>query len=494
MLLEIHAHSSRYSKCSHVDPVALVKQAEAKGMQGIIITEHRYQWKEDELKDLRIKSEVSDNFLILSGQEAVTDIGHVLVYGADETIDGDITLKELKDRFPDAALVWAHPFREGRVPSKEDLANPLLDAVEIFNVNHSAKENYLALSKWHDYKFTAVSGSDAHSKEAAAIFPTEFYHPVSGIKEVACEIKKGRCKPFLKEVPKSGSNLSVTEITMGTKGNDEVRARLIVKKIEDDKKWEKALVSLDIRQAIYDRGFGSGKFRVPKTIDIEKKSRLIIEEGQRGAALFNVLGYVNHNIGMEYFKLTAEWLAALHNMKLSITTAEAAISREKKRLDGYVNYFTRTNNPHTKKVGAIVNSIREKEGAILRESDGGFVQCHGDYHPKNILIGQDRARDFSTLFVSVIDFDNSIFMPPAFDVGYFLSQFAYQFRSSLEVIREYKEDDFLRAYKAASKGLSADFDVAVRVFKLRANLSIASYLIKVGKGESRDIEQVLTFG
>jgi hypothetical protein len=491
MLLEIHTHSSQYSKCSHADPVALVKQAEAKGMQGIVITEHRYQWKEEDLKELKTTSEVNDSFLILSAQETVTDIGHVLVYGADEIIDEDVTLNELRERFPDAALVWAHPFRNGKLPSKEELTNPLLDAVEIFNINHNVKENYLALSKWHEYKFTAVSGSDAHSREAVAIFPTEFYHPVASVKDIAREIKKGRCKPFLKEVPKAGSNLNVMEITMGTKGSDEVRTRLIVKKIADDKKWEKSLASLEVRQAVYDRGFHSGKFRVPKTIDVEEKGRLIIEEGQRGSALFDVLGYVNHKIGIEYLKLTAQWLAGLHKMKLAVTDADSAVSREKKRLHGYADYFAKTNNPHTKKIESMVNLISAKEAALLRKDAGSFVQCHGDYHPKNILIGQDRLRDFSTLFVSVIDFDNSILLPPAFDVGYFLAQFAYQFHSFPEVIKEYKEDYFLEAYKAASADTPEGFDEAVRIFKTRANLSIASYLIKVGKGESRDMEGVL---
>ena len=491
MLLEIHAHSSRYSKCSHADPVALVKQAQAKGMQGIVITEHKYQWKEEELKELKRKSEASDSFLILSAQEIVTDIGHVLVYGAKETIDGDITLKQLKSRFPDAALVWAHPFRDGKLPLKEELTNPLLDAIEIFNINYDAKENYLALSKWHEYKFTAVSGSDAHSQEAVGIFPTEFYHPIAGIKDIAFEIKNGRCKPFLKEVPKSGSNLSVMEITIGTKGSDEVRTRLIVKRIADDKKWEKALASLEVRQAVYDNGFSSGKFRVPKAIDVDGSNRLIIEEGQRGSALFDVLGYVNEKIGREYFKLTAQWLAGLHNMKLAITGADAAIAHEKKRLSGYADYFAKTNNPNIKKVKSIIDFVSEKEAGLLQKYTGSFVQCHGDYHPKNILIGQDRLRDFSTLFVSVIDFDNSILLPSAFDAGYFLAQFAYQFRASLETIKEYNEDYFLGAYKSASKTIPEGFDEAVRIFKMRANLSIASYLIKVGKGDSQDMEYVL---
>jgi 3',5'-nucleoside bisphosphate phosphatase len=178
-------------------------------------------------------------------------------------------------------------------------------------------------------------------------------------------------------------------------------------------------------------------------------------------------------------------------MKLHITAPEAAIEREKKRLEGYEDYFAKTNNPHAKEVKSIVGYTREEEGKLFKKGTDIFVQCHGDYHPKNIIIGQDRARDISTLFISVIDFDNSIFLPAAFDIGYFLSQFRYQFHSATEVLKEYSEDYFIRSYEDASDTLPKDFDKQVEIFKLRANLSIVSYLVKMGKGEGEDMAWVL---
>ncbi|PIU41345.1 MAG: phosphotransferase [Candidatus Omnitrophica bacterium CG07_land_8_20_14_0_80_42_15] len=491
MLLEIHAHSSKYSKCSQVDPVTLVRQAQDKGVQGIVITEHKYKWSEDEIRELRLKSEVENNFLILSAQEAETDIGHVLVYGVNDVLDKVISIEELRKNFPDAALIWAHPFRNGKVPSEGELKNPLLDAIEIFNVNYNAKENYTGLSLWHRYKFTAVGGSDTHSKESVAIFPTEINHPISTIEELVVEIKKGRCKPFFKEIPKSGSNITVTEITMGIKGSDEFRTRLITKKITDDKRWEQVKNSLKIREEVYKNGFDRGKYRVPKIVDIDEKDKLIIEEGQRGSSLFDVLGYVNDTIGMEYFKITAQWLAKLHNMKLRMSDPDDAIARERKRFTGYEEAFVKTNNPHTKYIKTVIEFLRKKEEQTLLGDKKSFVQCHGDYHPKNVIIGQDRSRDISTLFVSVIDFDSSISLPRAFDVGYFLSQFRYQFHNLQEVLEKYKEEYFIGSYAEASDKLPEDFGEQVKVFKLRANLSIASYLIKVGKGESRDISEII---
>ena len=78
MLLEIHCHSSKHSPCSSISTLDLVRQARAKALQGIVITEHHYLWPDDELRALRTAAEVENHFLILAGQEVETDMGHLL--------------------------------------------------------------------------------------------------------------------------------------------------------------------------------------------------------------------------------------------------------------------------------------------------------------------------------------------------------------------------------------------------------------------------------
>jgi len=466
--------------------VEIVKRAKKKGTQGVIITEHHYLWTDEELASLRRASEVEKSFIILSGQEIKTDIGHVLVYGGDKTIDKAVSLEELRRIFPDAALVWAHPFRDGKVPGEKELCSSLLDAVEIFNINHTPQENYLGLTLWHKYKFTAVAGTDAHQAKDVGLFTTQVLHPVQDMKGFVEEVKRGRCVPFLKEIPKSGSNLVITEITMGTKGGDEVRNRLITKKFSEEKKWQTAKRSLGIREEIYDKGFSSGKYRVPKTLDINEKDRLIIEEGQRGDMLFDTLLYVAPEVGNEYFKLSAEWLAKMHGLGLRDGEKSKTLKREEKRFVSYLKSFESTNNPHCPKVRKFIGLLQKETGKVFADDNVGFVLSHGDYHPKNIIIGQDRARDIGTLYVSVIDFDSAIAMPPEFDIGYFISQFLYQFHDDAHVLKRYGEKMFLKAYRAISDGkINARL---VALFRLRANMSIASFLIKVGKGESPDME------
>ena len=492
MLLEMHCHTSRYSRCSQVDAADLVRQVKKKELKGVIITEHHYLWEEDEIKALRVEAELDENFLIMAGQEVETDIGHVLVFGADRTIEEEISLKDLRAFFPDAGLVWAHPFRNGNIPDKSKLLNPILDAIEIFSMNQTPKENYLGLKAWHKYKFTASSGSDAHTEDMAGVYPTQFDHPVITMQGLVTEIKKSRCRPFFKEIPKSGANIIVTEITIGTKGDDESRSRIILENITDDKKWEATKASASINAFLCKNGFGEGQFRVPGIIDINDRERLIIEAGQRGKNLFDLLIHVDRSIGMNYFKLAAQWLARFHNKSIKQGDAESAIKKERKRFNSYLNSFVRTNSPYLKKIGPVINLVKDKEEEIYSKARGSFILNHGDYHPKNIIIGQDRQQDITTLFISIIDFGNNILFPRSFDVGYFLSQFESQFYAYPEVLKYCRESDFIDTYIKESDVILPDFRAQVSLFKIRANLSIAAYLIKVGKGQTPEMEALVS--
>ena len=492
MLLEMHCHTSRYSRCSQIDPASLLKQVKKKELQGIVITEHHYLWKEEEIKALRKEAELDENFLILAGQEIETDTGHMLVFGADRTIGQEISLKDLRALFPNAALVWAHPFRNNNIPDEKKLLNPMLDAIEIFSMNQTPKENYLGLKAWHRYKFTAISGSDTHANGMAGVYPAQFDHPILTMRDMVVEIKKSRCRPFFKEIPKSGTNIIVTEITIGTKGNDESRNRIILKNITDDKKWKAAKLSSDIGAFLYKNGFNEGQFRVPGIIDINEEERLIIEEGQRGKNLFDLLAHVDKSIGMDYFKLSAGWLARFHNKGIRRGDPELAIKRERKRFDSYLNSFVNTKSPYLKKIEPVINLVKEKEEEFFLKHKDLFILNHGDYHPKNIIIGQDRQQDITTLFISVIDFGSGLMFPRSFDVGYFLSQFQSQFYAYPEILEYYSQADFIDTYTKESTDIPVDFMDQVNLFKIRANLSIASYLIKVAKGESLEMEALIS--
>ena len=491
MLLEIHCHSSKHSACSSASPLELVRQAQSKALQGIIITEHHYLWSDDELRALRSEAEVEKHFLILAGQEVETDVGHLLVYGASRSVEAGLPVVELRERHPEAALVLAHPYRGGREVQPELLLHPCLDGVEIFSGNQTVRENCRGMRNWHRFKFAATGGTDTHSKRGGDLYPTQFDHPVRDIGGVAAEIKAGRCRPFFKEIPKSGASIEVTEITIGTKGEDEVRPRLIFRKYDSRQKWEKAERAFSIMEEIYRNGFDAGPFRVPIPIDREPETLTLIEQGLRARSLFEKLKLARPPGGREFVELSARWLARLHNLRLRVTPLEEYLEEEPARLGRYVKHFSEINHPMTETAERIVKEVRARESRITASSPDSIVQCHGDYHPKNIFIGQDRAEDRTTQFVSAIDFESSHTAPRAFDAGCFLAQYENQLFPIPRLLESCPGEIFLNAYLGASENLSKEFLAQVNAYRARADLSIASYLIAVGKGASDDLKRVM---
>lgn len=492
MLLEMHCHTAEHSSCSAVSAAELLAQVYAKNLHGIVLTDHHYLWSDKELSALRCAAKVPDHFLVMSGQEVYTpELGDVLVYGATETLPYGTSLKVIRLRFPEAALVWAHPYRKGKRPMAEALLDPLIDGVEIFNSGHSVRENSRGLRDWHREKFTALAGTDTHGASYAGIYPTHFDHPVMGIQELASEIRRGRCRPFFKEIPHAGANTQVTEVTIGTKGADEVRERIIIKEISSAHKWRAAERAFRIMSAISRMGFDSGGYRVPKPIDEDSVSMTLIEQGLRGKLLFDKLLAADLEDGREYIALAAEWLAKLHGCNLRITPDDEFLEKEAIRLQRYLDRFNDVSHRHTRKAREIIEVIKAEERSIKQSYGEFFVQGHGDFHPKNIYIGQDNQDNRATRYVAAIDFESSLVLPRAFDVGCFLAQFRNQFFGSQQILQSYPEELFLDAYLKNSVMPEGDFIRQVELFRARTNMSIAAYLIKVGMGESEDLWRVL---
>ena len=387
-----------------------------------------------------------------------------------------------------------HPFRNGSKPREERLLCDQLDGVEIINGNQTIMENYLGIVSWHKHRFTAVSGSDSHDENMVGIYPAHFDHPVHTIGDVMREIKAGRCRPFLKEIPKSGSNIIVNEISFGTKGADETRNRIILKKVNDRKKWSRVMESAMLMKDLHVHGFSKRAYRVPDILTVDVGERLIIEEGQRGRTLFELLLHVKPFTGKKYYRMAAKWLAKLHLTEQKNFNRSDTAKREHKRLSSYRHAFEKVNSPFLDTALQLIDFVELQEKTLLNRTPMYSVLNHGDYHPKNIIIGQDHMQDISTLFISVIDFNSTIFFHPAFDVGCFLSQFRSQFAHNPFISDTYSEEIFISTYKEAwnkEKNISSDFDKLVNFFKIRANLSIASYLIKVGKGTDPQMRSIL---
>lgn len=492
MIIEMHAHTAEHSTCSFVSAIELVTRALSKELQGIVLTDHHYLWSAAEIEKLRKEAGLPDHFLLLPGQEIRTaDFGDVLVYGADRSFARHTPLDEIRRLCPEAALVWAHPYRNESLPLVEELLDPRLDAIEIFNANHSVAENIRGLRDWHRYKFNAIGGTDTHAPSYAGAYPTIFDHPFRTVQELAVEIRHGRCRPFFKEIPKAGSQNKVMELTIGTKGFDDHREKIIVKTHTDERKWSSAERAYHIIEEIARQGFSGGRYRVPRPLGRDSESHTLIEEGVRGKLLFDKLLKADVVSARYDLGLTGRWLARLHNCRMCITPADEYLPEEAKRLDRYLSHFVEIKHPQTRRVRELTQQIWRLLVALCGGERSSFVQGHGDFHLKNILIGEDHPDDRTTTFVAAIDFDSSMCMPAAFDVGTFLAQYQNQLQHYPEIRAKAPAEIFLEAYLANVAPREQNFMAQVELFKARTDLSIARYLIKVGLGDSENLFRVL---
>src|SRR5690349_11334219 len=81
MKFDLHMHTRRYSPDSDIDPFALVRRAQAIGLDGIVITEHDRLWPEAELEELR---QAAPGLVVLGGVEVSGRNGDLLCYGVTD--------------------------------------------------------------------------------------------------------------------------------------------------------------------------------------------------------------------------------------------------------------------------------------------------------------------------------------------------------------------------------------------------------------------------
>ena len=492
MIVETHCHTSEHSSCSHVGALDLVRRACEVGIQAIVLTDHHYQWSEDELADLRRRAGLSEVFVILAGQEAEThDFGHVLIYGAKATIPAmRISLLQVREQNPDAAFIWAHPYRDKAIPDPDRLLDPLIDGVEVLNSNYSVLEAARALKDWHTYKFTATSGTDTHAPSYAGVYPTLFDHPFDSIAGMVDEIEAGRCRPYFKEVPvvSGTSSTQVTEVTIGPEEAGTAR-KIIVKTFDDVDAWSAGERSHHIVEELYRHGFDRGTCRVPQPLDKDPYNLALIEERVKGQSLFDAMIEAKPAQAIHDLELAARWLSKLHNARFKITPAQEYLRIEPDRLEYYLKSLIETRNRYLGRVREIKDQVLERETELIRSRPEILVQGHGDFHPRNIFIRQDGPEGGES--ITAIDFDSSYQLPRAFDVGTFLAQYISMFFHAREVQRHAPADIFLRAYLDRARDLEEDFLSQVDLFKARTCLSILYYLAKVQMGDSEEFWRIL---
>jgi predicted metal-dependent phosphoesterase TrpH len=198
MLIDLHVHTYRYSGCSVLDPVDLVRRAEDLNLSGIAITEHDQAWSENEIEGL--KRQTKTDLLILRGQEVSSQTGHLLVFGYYDNLEHRHVEEVLDKVHKNGGLViLPHPFRYGDFEgsSFDNLKTEFAryDGIEVFNGNQSPDNNNYGEKVWEELGLIGIGGSDAHSINMVGRYLTEFQNEIRNEKDLIEEIEAGRCNP-----------------------------------------------------------------------------------------------------------------------------------------------------------------------------------------------------------------------------------------------------------------------------------------------------------
>lgn len=207
--IDLHVHTQRYSPCSTVDPLRLIGHAVKVGLDGLVITEHHYQWYDAELDQLAANAD-APGFILLAGFEYASRQGDILMYGLDATQIDEIppglapaeAVAMAQDR--GAVSIAAHPTRAGLGFDEEILTLPV-DAIETRSVNLRPHEQRLAANLAVQAGKPAIAASDAHRLSDVGRYGTDFLDPIRSMADLQQAIRRGRFHPANELTTRTGT-------------------------------------------------------------------------------------------------------------------------------------------------------------------------------------------------------------------------------------------------------------------------------------------------
>lgn len=192
-----HLHTNRHSPDSIIDPLDLLVRAREIGLDGVVITEHDYQWEPDELADLAARA---DGLKVFSGAEVAAREGHFLVYGLPDLSEAPAGV-ELRDllrviRRHGAAIVAAHPFRwDQDFDAIVAEHGPAFDALEFVSNNVTAETRRKTGRLLRAYAMGATGSSDGHELAVVGCYHTEISGKVETMAEFVTALRCRQCRP-----------------------------------------------------------------------------------------------------------------------------------------------------------------------------------------------------------------------------------------------------------------------------------------------------------
>ncbi len=205
-VIDLHVHTFPASPCSSITVDEIITEAKTIGLGGIVLTDHNHLWKKSDIENLRQKH----GFLVLGGNEIITDQGDVLVYGLDIDIQGVIKLSELSAAVKKAEgyMVMAHPFRGFLIFDAQELGLTvekaaerdmfkMVNALEILNGKVTPEENQFAKKVTEKLGLAGAAGSDAHEVGSVGTYATAFSATIKNEKDLVEALHSAAFHPVL---------------------------------------------------------------------------------------------------------------------------------------------------------------------------------------------------------------------------------------------------------------------------------------------------------
>jgi predicted metal-dependent phosphoesterase TrpH len=201
MRFDHHLHTQRHSPDSSIDPLELITRAKQIGLDGVVITEHDYQWKADELTRLAARAVP---LRVFAGVEVSAREGHFLVYGlpSHHEVYPGIGVGELISvvRRHEAAIVAAHPFRWSQPFQKIIAAHgPVFDALELVSNNVTGETRSLTMDLLREHPMGATGSSDAHEISTLGCYFTEFDRDIDTMADFVAALRARAGRPRHRE-------------------------------------------------------------------------------------------------------------------------------------------------------------------------------------------------------------------------------------------------------------------------------------------------------
>ena len=203
--IDLHVHTAPLSRCSTLDPEEAIRAARTRGLDGICFTEHNRLWEAQALKALADRY----GFLVLRGIEVDTSLGHILVYGLEESPPKGLDPCRLRKLVEESGgvMVAAHPFRTpiyatggyglwspATIPAELAARREIfrwVDAIDVSDGHSQQDEAQLTLAVGRQLGLEIICGSDAHRAEEVGGGVTVFQGTIGTETDLIRALKEG---------------------------------------------------------------------------------------------------------------------------------------------------------------------------------------------------------------------------------------------------------------------------------------------------------------